>query len=127
MFHHTKSVIEHNDIFFKIKRYEKKLKPDYDGKVYLETAKCFFTILEEYMVKYKYVHEGKETYAFSMSDKYIMGLYMHCLLFRKEYENANIMKIELIREVLFQALQMDNILLDAKNVCVDLFSIVLII
>ena len=66
-----------------IKRLAKKYKPDYEGKVYLETVRCFFTISEEELEKCRYNYKDKDTYAFVMSDRYIMALYIYCLSARK--------------------------------------------
>ena len=41
-------------------------------------------IPQENLEKCRYTYQGNETYAFLMSDKYIMALYMHCLVARKE-------------------------------------------
>ena len=76
--------MERNNIFATIRRYAKKLKPQYDGDVYLETVRCYFDIPQENLEKYRYTYQGNETYAFLMSDKYIMALYTHCLVARKE-------------------------------------------
>lgn len=62
----------------------KKLKPEYNGDVYLETVRCYFDISQENLEKYRYTYQGNETYAFLMSDKYIIALYTHCLVARKE-------------------------------------------
>ena len=75
VFKRTRLTYERNKIFVTIKRLIKKYKPDYEGKVYLETVRCFFTISEEELEKCRYDYEGRATYAFVMSDKYIMALY----------------------------------------------------
>lgn len=51
--------------------------------MYLETVRCFFSISEEELEKCRYNYKGKDTYAFVMSDKYIMALYTYCLSARK--------------------------------------------
>ena len=79
VFKRTKTAMERNNIFATIKRYAKKLKPQYNGDVYLETVRCYFDIPQENLEKCRYIHQGNETYAFLMSDKYIMALYTHCL------------------------------------------------
>ena len=84
VFKRTRTAIERNNIFARIKRYAKKLKPQYNGDVYLETVRCYFDIPQENLEKCRYTYQGNETYAFLMSDKYIMALYMHCLVARKE-------------------------------------------
>ena len=84
VFKRTKSAIERNNIFNSIKRYTRKLKPEYNGDVYLETVRCYFSIPQENLEKCRYTYQGAETYAFLMSDKYILALFTHCLVARKE-------------------------------------------
>lgn len=84
IFKRTRTAIERNNIFATIKRCAKKLKPEYNGDVYLETVRCYFDISQENLEKCRYTYQGNETYAFSMSDKYIMALYTHCLVARKK-------------------------------------------
>lgn len=84
VFKRTKTAMERNNIFATIRRYAKKLKPQYNGDVYLETVRCYFDIPQENLEKCRYTYQGNETYAFLMSDKYIMALYTHCLVVRKE-------------------------------------------
>lgn len=83
VFKRTKTAMERNNIFATIRRYAKKLKPQYNGDVYLETVRCYFDIPKENLEKCRYTYKGNETYAFPMSDKYIMALYTHCLVTRK--------------------------------------------
>lgn len=82
VFKRTRTAMERNNIFAIIKRYAKKLKPQYNGDVYLETVRCYFDIPQENLEKCRYTYQGNETYAFPMSDKYIMALYTHCLVAR---------------------------------------------
>ena len=44
VFKRTKTIMERNNIFATIRRYVKKLKPQYNGDVYLETVRCYFDI-----------------------------------------------------------------------------------
>ena len=76
--------MEKNNIFATIRRYAKKLKPQYNGDVYLETFRCHFDISQENLEKCRYTYQGNETYAFPMSNKYISTLYTHCLVARNE-------------------------------------------
>ena len=127
VFKRTRLTYERNNIFVTIKRLIKKYKPDYEGKVYLETVRCFFTISEEELEKCRYDYEGRATYAFVMSDKYIMALYTHCLTARKAvaFENIeleglsetelSVVKLEGVREVLFQALLLDHLYIYGKD------------
>lgn len=129
---------ERKNIFATIKRLAKKYKPDYEGKVYLETVRCFFTMSEEELQKYQYEYQGRDTYAFPMSEKYIMGLYTHCLSARKELALENnepeglsntevsMVKLEGVREVLFQTLLLDDVKLEDGKLSAELCSIYLL-
>ena len=84
VFKRTRMAMERNNIFTTIKRYAKRLKSQYNGDVYLEMVRCYFDIPQENLEKCRYTYQGNETSAFLMSDKYIMALYTHCLVARKE-------------------------------------------
>lgn len=132
VFKRTRTAIERNNIFATIKRYAKKLKPQYNGDVYLETVRCYFDIPQENLEKCRYTYQGNETYAFLMSDKYIMALYTHCLVARKEAaiqggqvdgfteKEYGMVRLENVRDVLFQALLLDAINFENGKVQADL-------
>lgn len=82
-FKRTRTGVERSEIYRKIQRYKNKLKPDYAGRVCLETVQCVFRLPEEEAEKYRMMYEGQETYAFPMSNKYILGLFTHCEAARK--------------------------------------------
>lgn len=122
VFKRTRSFIDRNNIFSAIRRYGKKIKPDFDGHTYLETVRCCFELPEGEQEKYRVVYDGQETFAFPMSDKYILGLYTHCILARRSVpENMDIpttgfsekeqgiASLEGVRDVLFQCLLFDTI------------------
>lgn len=137
VFKRTKSGIERNNIYATIKRYAKKLKPEYNGDVYLETVRCYFDILQENLEKCRYTYQGNETYAFIMSDKYIMALYTHCLVARKEAAMTDVtvegftdfeygmVRLENVGDVLFQALILDNVKLEGNRIYAELCSCIL--
>lgn len=138
VFKRTRLAYERNDIFATIKRLAKKYKLDFAGKVYLETVRCYFTISEEELKKCRYNYKGKDTYAFVLSDKYIMALYTHCLLARKAvaFENIELnglsevelsmVKLENVREVLFQALLLDDVKFEDGKMYAEFCTIVYI-
>lgn len=121
IFKRTKTAIERNNIFFTIKRYAKRLKPEYNGDVYLETVRCYFDITQENLEKCRYTYNGNETYAFVMSDKYIMALYTYCLVVRKEMASLDVafegitekeygmIRLKNVRNILFQTLLLEYI------------------
>ena len=138
VFKRTRLTYERNNIFATIKRLAKRYKPDYEGKVYLETVRCFFTISGEELEKCRYNYKGKDTYAFVMSDRYIMALYTYCLSARKAVVLENIemeglseaelsmVKLESVREVLFQALLLDDVKFEDGKMYAELSSIYLL-
>ena len=137
VFKRTRTAIERNNIFATIKRYAKKLKPQYNGDVYLETVRCYFDMSQENLEKYRYTYQGNETYAFVLSDKYIMALYTHCLAARKvaTFENIELnglskveismVKLKSVREVLFQVLLLDDVKFDDGKMYAELCTIYL--
>ena len=142
VFKRTRLTYERNNIFASIKRLAKKYKPDYEGKVYLETVRCFFTISEEELEKCRYNYKGKDTYAFVMSDRYIMALYTYCLSARKAVALENhleniepeglseaelsMVKLESVWEVLFQALLLDDVKFEDGKMYAELCTVLLI-
>ena len=137
VFKRTRTAIERNNIFAKIKRYAKQLKPQYNGDVYLETVRCYFDMSQENLEKCRYTYQGNETYAFLLSDKYIMALYTHCLVARKvaAFENIELnglskveismAKLKSVREVLFQVLLLDDVKFDDGKMYAELCTIYL--
>lgn len=127
IFKRTRTAIGRNNIFATIKRCAKKLKPEYNGDVYLETVRCYFDIPQENLEKCRYTYQGNETYAFLMSNKYIMALYTHCLVARKEVatqgvqidgfteKEQGIVRLENVSDVLFQAFLLDNMAVENKK------------
>lgn len=127
VFKRTKTAMERNNIFATIRRYAKKLKPQYNGDVYLETVRCYFDMPQENLEKCRYTYQGNETYAFLMSNKYIMALYTHCLVARKEVatqgvqidgfteKEQEIVRLENVSDVLFQAFLLDNMAVENKK------------
>ena len=135
VFKRTRTAIERNSIFATIKRYTKKLKPQYNGDVYLETVRCYFDMSQENLEKCRYTYEGSETYAFLLSDKYIMALYTHCLVARKEAamqemqiegfteKEYGMVKLKNVWDVLFQTLLFDDIKTEYDKIYVELYTI----
>ena len=131
VFKRTRTAIERNSIFATIKRYTKQLKPQYNGDVYLETVRCYFDMSQENLEKCRYTYQGNETYAFVLSDKYIMALYTHCLVARKETvmhgmqgegfteKEYGMISLEKVGDVLFQALLLDDVKLENAKLYVD--------
>ena len=134
-FKRTRTGVERSEIYRKIQRYKNKLKPDYAGRICLETVQCVLRLPAEKAEKWKIRYEGQETYAFPMSNKYILGLFTHCEVARKfvvedgvEYthlaeEEQRIVRLENVRDVLFQALLLDDVEYQDEEVKVNLYTI----
>ena len=101
----------------------------------METVRCYFDIPQENLEKYRYTYQGNETYAFLMSDKYIMALYTHCLVARKEAaiqggqadgfteKEYRMVRLENVRDVLFRCLLFDNVKLRYEMIYAELYTI----
>ena len=138
IFKRTRTAIERNSIFATIKRYAKKLKLQYNGDVYLETVRCYFDMSQENLEKCRYTYQGNETYAFLLSDKYIMALYTHCLVARKEAalqeiqiegfteKEYGMVRLEKVENVLFQSLLFDNVRIREEKLYTELLTLYLL-
>ena len=102
-FKRTHSPVERSEIQWKIQRYKNKLKPDYAGKVCLEIVQCVFSLPEGAAEKYQIVEDGVE--------------FVHL----PENEHK-IVSLENVRNVLFQALLLDNVTVEVCSMhrCVRL-------
>ena len=88
--------------------------------------------------KCRYNYKGKDTYAFVMSDRYIMALYTYCLSARKAVALENIemeglseaelsmVKLESVRDVLFQTLLLDDVKFEDGKMYAELCTILLV-
>ncbi len=134
-FKRTHSVIDREGIYARVQRYKKRLQPDYDSGLCLETVRCIFTIPEGQAEKYRITHDGQETYAFIMSNRYILGLFTHCEAARKsvvsdgvgyghltEWEQK-IVLLDGVKDVLFQALLLDDVEYDGNELYANLHTI----
>ena len=120
-FKRTRSVMDREGIYARVQRYKKRLQPDYDRGLCLETVRCIFTLPKGEAEKCRITHGGQETYAFIMSNKYILGLFTYCEAARKsaaadgvEYGHLaepeqKIVLLDGVGDVLFQALLLDDV------------------
>ena len=135
-FKRTRSFIDRNTLFSTIRRYGKKIKPDFDGHTYLETVQCFFKLPDGKQEKYRVTYYGQETFVFPMSDKYILGLYTHCISARRaasagmdipgtgfSEKEQGIVSLAGVRDVLFQCLLFDTVKYGEGVLCADLCTI----
>lgn len=134
-FKRTHSVLDREGIYARVQRYKKKLQPDYGGGLCLETVRCIFTFPEGEIERYSVTYDGQETYAFIMSNRYILGLFTHCEAARKsvisdgeEYghlaeQDQKIVRLENVRNVLFQALLLDDVEYDGNALYANLHTI----
>lgn len=137
-FSRARSVLERMNYSVNAINYVKKKNPSFDGDCILEEAICQFVIPEEVMQQCKYVYDGKETYAFSMSNKYILGLFCQCEEYRAGFalgyeavneiktQNQKIMTLANVKDVLFQALLLDDVWEEKDRICAKLYTIYVI-
>lgn len=135
VFKRARSFIDRRSIFAAVRRYGKKLKPDFDGHTYLETVQCVFELPKEEQEKYRVTYDGKETFAFPMSDRYILGLYKYCILARQTIvtgeiphkgfseKEQGIFRLKGVRDVLFRCLLFDTIKFGEGVLFADLCTI----
>ena len=84
--------------------------------------RCCFELPEGEREKYQVTYDGQETFVLPMSDKYILGLYTHCISARRaasadmdipgagfSEKEQGIASLEDVRDVLFQCLLFDTI------------------
>ncbi len=134
-FKRTRSVMDREGIYARVQRYKKRLQPDYDGGLCLETVQCIFTLPEGEAEKCRLTHNGQETYAFIMSNKYILGLFTYCEAARKsaaadgvEYGHLTepeqkIVLLDGVEDVLFQALLLDDVEYSGSGLSANLHTI----
>ena len=134
-FKRTHSVIDREGIYARVQRYKKRLQPDFGGGICLETVRCVFTLPEGEIERHSITYDGQGTYAFIMSNRYILGLFTHCEAARKsavldgvEYghlveQEQKIVRLESVRNVPFQALLLDDVEYDGKTLYANLHTI----
>ena len=134
-FKRTRSVMDREGIYARIQRYKKRLQPDYGRGFCLETVRCIFTLPEGEAEKYQLTHNGQETYAFIMSNKYILGLFTYCEAARKsvvsdgvEYghlteQEQKFVLLDGVGDVLFQALLLDDVEYGNGELSANLYTI----
>ncbi len=133
-FNRAKSILERMNYSLNAIKYVKKKNPSYDGDCVLEEAICRFSLPDEEKERCSYVYDGKDTYAFSMSNKYLLGLFCQCEQARADLgmeqqtkvnlsRNEQIMALTNTKDVLFQALLLDDVWADGADICAKLYTI----
>lgn len=137
-FRRTRSALERREIYRRIQKYKDRLRPDYGGRVCLETVTCVFGFKESDAEKYRIMYHGEETYGFIMSNKYILGLLTFCEAARKSVRQdgvsvghltevqQRIALLDGVRDVLFQALLLDHVTQENSCIYVDLCTVLLL-
>ena len=137
-YHRAHTALDRKKINAAILRYTKKLNPDYGGKVYLETVKCFFTLPPVEREKCKMTYHGEDAVGMILTRKHILALFTHCLVARasdagekhirsdlSEKENEMI-QLSNIRTGLFQTLLMDDVKFEDSGIYANLCTIYLL-
>ncbi len=133
-FRRTRSLAEREEIYLRIQRHKKRMDPDYGGRVCVEAARCYFKLPETELEKYKMTCGGQETYAFIMSNRYILGLFACCEAARQtaawdgvEYGHLTSQGQKIVRlegvDGLFQALLLDSVERAGDGFAADLCSV----
>lgn len=119
IFRSAKSELDRRNMEVSAKRWIKKKHPTFDGDVYVENVRCFFSLPEDKIKRYRCIVDGEQTTAMIFSKRHLEVLYLQCLISRKEVtqhtesleglsEVCNrIYRLEDV-DVLFQCLIMDN-------------------
>ena len=137
-YHRTHTAFDRKKIYAAILSYTKKINPDYEGKVYLETVKCFFTLPPVEREKCKMTYHGEEAVGMILTRKHILALFTHCLVARasdagekhtrldlSEKENEMI-QLSNVRTGLFQTLLMDDVKFEDSGIYANLCTIYLL-
>jgi hypothetical protein len=117
----AKLSLERMQLAHKIEKLTGKIAPAFDGDVRMETAKCYFSLPQEWLQRSKMEYKGTETYGFLLSNAYILGLFTMCMSMRGEYAlehsevnetdaiEKRLIALDGIREVLFNCLLLDDV------------------
>lgn len=119
VFRSAKSKLDRQNMEGSAKSWIKKRHPTFDGDVYVENARCFFTLAEDEVERRRCIVGKEQTTAMIFSKKHLAALYLQCLISRKEVQQHSeykdglsevsnrIYRLENV-DVLFQCLLMDN-------------------
>ena len=133
-FTRARSIFDREKIYHQMIRQERKMKPTYEGDCYIETAKCYFSLPEEWE-KHKMMYLNNDAYGFILSNKYILGLYKYCREARRNFvadqtkQETNVsVKVNQLMEmkdvrVLANCLLLDDVKLSHKQVFANLYTI----
>ncbi|MDO5392887.1 MAG: hypothetical protein Q4F24_17615 [Eubacteriales bacterium] len=83
-FRNAASELDRRNMETAAKRWIKKKHPSFDGDVYVENVRFFLEFLEEEREKRECTVNGEKLTALIFSRKHLSGLYMQCLVHRKE-------------------------------------------
>lgn len=133
-FTRARSIFDREKIYHQMLRQEKKIKPAYEGDCYIETAKCYFSLPEEWE-KHKMMYMNNDAYGFILSNQYILGLYKYCREARRDIameaheipENTNTVVQRLINmenlEVLSHCLLLDDVWIEDNLIGAKMYTI----
>ena len=133
-FTRARSIFDREKIYHQMLRQERKMKPTYEGDCYIETAKCYFSLPEEWE-KHKMMYLNNDAFGFILSNKYILGLYKYCREARRDIameaneipENTNTIIQRLINmdnlEVLSHCLLLDDVWIENNLIGAKMYTI----
>lgn len=137
VFRNTKSEFARRNMETWAKQWIKKKHPSFDGDVYVEEVRCYFSLAGAETETGRCMVDGEETTAMIFSKKHLEALYLQCLVSRKEVmqhteclegfpETSNrIYRLEDV-DVLFQCLLMDNMKWEGNNLCANFNTVYLL-
>ena len=130
-FTRARSIFDREKIYHQMLRQERKMKPTYEGDCYIETAKCYFSLPEEWE-KHKMIYLNNDAYGFILSNKYILGLYKYCREARRDLaldqvkqENDKTGRLMGLKdvEVLTHCLLLDDVHMENNLIIAKLYGI----
>lgn len=106
IFRSGKSKVDRKNMKVAAKRWIKTKHPSFDGDVYVENVRCFFEYLEN--EKWKCIVNEEKSTTLIFSRKHLNGLYLQCLMYRKEVAQ-HIEHMEGLSEVCNRIYRLDDV------------------
>lgn len=134
-FTRARSIFDREKIYHQMLRREKKMKLEYEGDCYIEIAKCYFSLPEEEWENCRMRYNDEDTFGFTLSNKYILGLYKYCREARRKFatdrtkqETDVSVKVNQLMEmkdvrVLTHCLLLDDVTLRNRNIEAKIYTI----
>ena len=135
-FSRAKSIIDRMNFATNAISYAKKNAPTFDGDCILEEIEVRFCLDEDEIQKCRYSYNGRDTYAFMMSNAYILGLFCTCESCRaaialqteekineSDTRERKLLALANMKEVLFQCLLLDDVWNSENLICAKMYTV----